>query len=299
MVQTPGSGWEEADGTTSWTFNWDSTTVEDGEHTISAMAMDKQYSQSPAVYVTVNVNSPNQPPNIPSTPTGPTLLIEGEIGQYNTSTTDPEGDQISYLFSWGDGNLSSWTTPIVSGATVSESYNWSDGSYDIKVKAKDIYGANSDWSPVLHVVVTDDPEPPIKYPDLECKGLLQWSEIKPNLVVSGEFTIENVGDSYSLLNWEIADAPEWGNWTFTPSEGHNLTPEGGLRTVNVLVVAPEEKNQNFTGEIKIVNMENESDFETIVVSLSTTKTKVAITPFIQFLENHPHLFPLLRQILGL
>ena len=129
--------------------------------------------------------------------------------------------------------------------------------------------------------------------------MLQWSELKPKIVVSGEFTIENVGDSNSFLNWEIVDIPDWGNWTFTHSEGYNLTPEGGIRTVDVLVIAPEEKNQNFTGEIKIVNMENASDYETIAVSLSTLKNKVISSPFIQFLENYPRLFPILRNILKL
>ena len=41
----------------------------------------------------------------------------------------------------------------------------------------------------------------------------------------------------------------------------------------------------------------ESDFATLEVCMS--KTKVINSPFLQFLENNPNLFPLLRQLLGL
>jgi len=38
------------------------------------------------------------------------------------------------------------------------------------------------------------------------------------------------------------------------------------------VVAPDEENQEFNGEIKIVNKENSSDFEVIKVNLATPMT---------------------------
>ena len=109
----------------------------------------------------------------------------------------------------------------------------------------------------------------------------------------------NIGQRGSKLNWEVESCPDWGNWTFSPENGSGLTPEDGKVTVQVSVVAPDEKEQNFTGEIKIVNIENASDYEIIAVSLSTTKSKIVSLSFIQFLENHPRLFPLLRKILDL
>ena len=41
----------------------------------------------------------------------------------------------------------------------------------------------------------------------------------------------------------------------------------------------------------------ESDWAELEVSMP--KTKITNSPFITFLQNHPNLFPLLRQILGL
>lgn len=131
------------------------------------------------------------------------------------------------------------------------------------MKAKDIYDAESDWSDSLIVHIT------IPVPDLDCDGGLSWTDVEPGSTVTGEFTVKNIGDPTSLLDWEIAEWPSWGTWTFTPSSGNDLTPEDGAITVTVSVVAPDEENEEFSGEVKIVNTEDSSDFEIISVSLAT------------------------------
>ena len=116
----------------------------------------------------------------------------------------------------------------------------------------------------------------------------------------GSFTIENIGAVESLLNWEIAEYPNWGTWTFTPKTGQNLKPEDGTCTIEVEIIAPDDKNTDFSGKIKIINKNSKSDYATISVSLSTpkNKTEYQLPLFVRFLDNHPHLFPLLRQLLG-
>ena len=87
-----------------------------------------------------------QPPNKP-TIDGPNSGTAGKEYTYTSRTTDPDDDQVYYLFDWGDETDSSWFGPFVSGETVSSSHIWSaKGSYEIKVKAKDIYGVQSEWS---------------------------------------------------------------------------------------------------------------------------------------------------------
>jgi len=110
-------------------------------------------------------------------------------------------------------------------------------------------------------------------PDLDCTGTLTWTDAEPNSTVEGSFTVENVGDPYSRLNWEVSEHPSWGEWTFVPSTGNNLMPEDGSITIQVTVKAPDEENQEFEGEVKIVNKDDSSDYEIIPVSL--------ITPFNQ------------------
>ena len=96
------------------------------------------------------LNSPNQPPNKPAKPSGQT---NGKINveyTYTTSTTDPDGDQVFYWFDWGDETNSGWVGPYVSGATGSAKHTWTvEGTYQIKVKAKDTNDAESPWSDPL------------------------------------------------------------------------------------------------------------------------------------------------------
>jgi len=136
-------------------------------------------------------------------------------------------------------------------------------------------------------------------PDLECEGELSWPSVKPGEEVTGHFTVENIGDSYSLLDWEISEWPYWGDWTFTPLSGNNLKPEDGEVEVEVTVIAPEEMD-DFSGTIKIENKENPDDFCIIDVSLVTPVNQQSINSlFLRFLEQHPNIFPILRHLLGL
>ena len=94
----------------------------------------------------------NQPPSKPTTPTGSNKIKINKLYTYSSLANDPEIDQIYYLFDWGDGNNSGWFGPFVSGATVNASHIWTaKGNYDIKVKAKDAYGDESNWSDPLSI----------------------------------------------------------------------------------------------------------------------------------------------------
>jgi hypothetical protein len=91
----------------------------------------------------------------PQKPTRPTGTVSGEIRQlyvYTTSTIEPNGEQIYYLFDWGDDTTMNWIGPYESGEEVNAQHSWSmKGNYEIKVKAKDEHGAESPWSDPLAV----------------------------------------------------------------------------------------------------------------------------------------------------
>ena len=88
----------------------------------------------------------NQPPNPP--------IISGKISgkagktyKYTFTSSDPDGDDISYYIDWGDANITSWTSFQDSNTSYSENHTWSAKSnYTIKAKAKDIYGLESSWA---------------------------------------------------------------------------------------------------------------------------------------------------------
>ncbi len=129
----------------------------------------------------------------------------------------------------------------------------------------------------------------IPWPDLDCEGDLDWVDVPVGGTVTGSFTVENIGITGSLLDWEIASEPSWGTWFFTPDSGEGLTPEDEPVTVNVEVVAPDDPNEEFTGKVKIVNVMDSSDSCTIDVSLATPMNKqsksMQVFQFIQELRQ--------------
>ncbi len=120
-------------------------------------------------------------PAVPEMPSGPTVGETGVDYGFSTSTTDPEEDSIFYWFDWGDGTSSGWLGPYGSGDTCTASNSWSDPeAYDVKVKAKDTYDHESDWSEALVITV---------YARGDCNG-------------DG---IINVGDVLYLINYLYKD----------------------------------------------------------------------------------------------
>ena len=93
-------------------------------------------------------------PNKPSRPSGPSNGVPDTIYEYSSSTTDPEGDDIYYLFDWGDGSNTGWMGPYTSGEIVTASHSWSrKGMFKVKVKAKDADNHESSWSDPLSVSI--------------------------------------------------------------------------------------------------------------------------------------------------
>ena len=91
-------------------------------------------------------------PNKPSTPSGPAQGKKGEEYTYQTTTTDPENDTLYFQFDWDDDSSSEWLGPYESGVIISANHTWNfRGTYNIRVRAKDIYGMVSIWSDPLKI----------------------------------------------------------------------------------------------------------------------------------------------------
>jgi hypothetical protein len=85
----------------------------------------------------------NQPPESPIV-TGPTVGRIGLLYNFTFSITDPQAYQFYFLIDWDDGNTSGWLGPYNSGEKVKVSHAWSTvGTYLIEVKAKDLFGEES------------------------------------------------------------------------------------------------------------------------------------------------------------
>ena len=148
---------------------------------------------------------PSDSPNTPSTPSGPDVWIENVEATFTTSTVDPNGDDVYYLFEWGDGTFSEWVGPYPSGQTVEANHSWSEiGEFEIRVKAKDVYNSQSNWSDVSIITVIEDeaPEKP------EITG--------PKVVIGGreyQFTFNATDpeghDIYYKVDWDDGHNTNW------------------------------------------------------------------------------------------
>lgn len=94
------------------------------------------------------------PPNKPSRLSGPQTGKINVEHVYSTSTIDTDGDDVFYLFDWGDDTNSGWLGPYDSGVNVETSKTWNtQGNYNIRVKSKDTLGFESEWSDPFSVTM--------------------------------------------------------------------------------------------------------------------------------------------------
>lgn len=202
----------------------------------------------------------NNPPGVPDKPSGETNGYHGVSYSYSTSSIDPEGDEVYYFFKWGDGTDSGWIGPFSSGVLCSSSHSWEDpGTFNISVKAKDAYGAESNWSPKLSVDMGNrppsepcNPTPNDKSADIETDIVLSWNgddpdgdvltfdiyfgtESLPPKIVSKQSSnsFDPVLDSKTIYYWQIVAWDGYGEstsgpiWSFTTKEYSNGEPGNG------------------------------------------------------------------------
>lgn len=134
---------------------------------ISAQAEDKggTFSGWSGPHVFIVTASGNEPPDIPMTPSGPSVGGIGASYDFTSSATDPDWDNVSIRFAWGDGDTSAWSAYDGSGYDVTMSHTYADsGVFLVTAQAKDIYGYLSQWSPA-HTVAISSHLPP---------GTLKW-----------------------------------------------------------------------------------------------------------------------------
>jgi hypothetical protein len=157
------------------------------------------------------------------------------------------------------------------------------------------------WDPCNHTATGPLWEfttaPYYRIPDLDCIGSFRWIKVPPGSIQVGAFTILNIGEAHSKLNWQIASTPNWGTWNITPADGQGLTPQAGPLVISVEVTAPNLPQSDFTGNIKVINTDDPSDYELIPVTL-TTPTSTQSRPLLNLLTQLINHFPLLQSLLS-
>ena len=242
-------------------------------------------------FIELYSDSSNQPPYVPSDPDPEDGATDVDLeADLSWTGGDPNGDPVTYDVFFGT------ETPPPEVATGLTDTAYDPGNLD--------YGTMYYWQ----IIATDNQSAFTQGPiwefttiaavaDLDCDGTLDWPDVTTEETVTSSFTIENIGDPTSMLDWEIESIPEWGSWTFTPNGGTGLTPEDGAVTVEVEVIAPADPETEFTGEVVLVNSNDAADTCVLDVSLATPVSQQQ-SLLSNLLERYPQAFPILRQILG-
>jgi hypothetical protein len=221
---------------------------------------------------TIKTPHPSNPPAKPSTPVGPTHGIWHVEYTYTSNTTDP--DQVSYLFDWGDGTNSGWL-PTGVGKHI-----WNEpGTYDVKVKARDTWGACSQWSDPLIVVITNGTPPSVPIITGPSSG-------KP-------------GNPY-LFNFQSDDAQGHSIWYFIDwGDGSNSSWLGPYVPGTIVHASHTwNKRGTYTIKAKAKDIYAESDWGTLQVTMPLVYEPPHFRFFDWLFERFPHAFPILRFLLN-
>lgn len=120
-------------------YHWD----EKGTYEIKAKAKDVNDRESDWSEPHIVTILENMPPDAP-TASCPTIGQVGKPFKITLVSTDPEGHDVSYYISWGDGTDNGWEGLYPSGEEVTFTHTYTQaGSLTIITKAKDAYGKKS------------------------------------------------------------------------------------------------------------------------------------------------------------
>ncbi len=123
-----------------------------------AIANDGSHTAQSDTWSFVTGEETNLTPE-PPTIQGPSSGTIGVPYNYTFVTTDPEGNTISYYIDWGDETNTGWLGPHPSGESITVAHTWNTrGSYTVKAKAKDTFGAESLWGTLKITMPVDLPK---------------------------------------------------------------------------------------------------------------------------------------------
>jgi PKD repeat protein len=194
-----------------------------GSFVVTVQAVDAQGFASGGG--TTTVTTVNRPPPAVTIGAAPTSAVTGQSVDFSTPpSNDPDaGDSVSYVWTFGDGQTATTTSPATSHA-----YH-SIGTYQATVKAIDTHGGES---AVSGPIAIDVPNRPPLTPSLSS------SDANPDLAVPVKLTANGAadpdeGDAVTSYVWTFGDGT--GTTTTAPTVAHAYSSEGDpVATVKVI-----------------------------------------------------------------
>ncbi len=136
---------EEVIESYKWNYN--------GTYIIKARSRDVWHFSAWSYHTIIIGNIPPYAPEI----TGPLYGEPGVEYEYTFKAIDNDGDDVRYFIDWGDGNTE-WTNYYESGVGIDVSHAWELGDdYEITAKAEDDEGNEGDWSEPYPIRIGNEP----------------------------------------------------------------------------------------------------------------------------------------------
>jgi len=230
--------------------------------------------------LTMGLVAISDPPETPDVPNGPDHGVPDYEYELFASTTDPDGDQIYYMFDWGDGEFSDWEGPFNSGETSSALHTWTElGEYDIKVMARDEWGSKSEWSDVKEFPVVENSPPNIP----TITGPTSGKQGVPL-----EFTVVAIDPDDQDIYYDVF----WGN-AGSGAEGPFASGEEQVF------------EHTWTKSGRFIIKVNAIDAQGAISETATFNIHISRSRFIENLllerlfQRFPNIFPILRYLIGL
>lgn len=205
--------WRNATGTTNWTYAWETTDLDDGDHTIRARAHDgEQYSKIAWRNVTVDnqQDAPDTtPPNVTIEHPPNLAKVSGTVDiQGTASDTDGNVTTVEVRIDHGDWQpatgLENWTFSW-------DTSNVSEETHTITARATDNASATTSTTREVFVQAEDDGTDPAT-PDIEILSPDDGAEVSGTVNISG--TASAPTGALDKVEIRIDDGP-WRNATGT------------------------------------------------------------------------------------
>ena len=236
---------------------------------------------------------PNSPPFPPSI-NGPISGKAGEEYEYAFATTDPDGDDVYYYMEWGDGQIEEWIGPYTS-EEIYLPHIWNEqGLYTIKIKAKDSHDGESEWATLeismpKNIQTTNNDNTPPNPPEITgpLSGMIRKT-------YEYQLTLTDPDDGDVMFNLEI----DFGEGIKYEDCGCGKSWQNGT----VLEVSNQWKNvgnYEITARVQDAYGEWSEWSEPLSISMPRIKDRLINSLYLRLSEQHPHLLPLLRQLLRL
>jgi len=209
---------------------------ENGEKILVVINGSEEYSNWKGnATLIIDLSYPNQqvpdiflyppPPSTPQKPSGSTKGFVGFAYNFSTVASDPNNFNISYGWDWnGDGIVDEWSDWLPSDTICTMQHKWEEkGSYEIKVIAKNEYGAVSNWSEALLIKISKDETPPNTIILEGPEGVIRYNTVFFRWKGEDDVTKpDKLQYSYILEGY----MSKWSEWSYNTSVTFSSLPNG-------------------------------------------------------------------------